>query len=495
MLYSLKNAELYNRDSRGHILCGLDADFPVAWEDIAAENWGGQSSAATVYDVKGLDRLNREELEKLAEDPGLFDWKAIKDERVKQEVLARLLAHARAGFPDLWDKACVGVGAENDHVLVLTLRSPMPQLPLLLLHYTWFPVPMHCLERHGGMLDRSGDWTRPGMAVGNGPFTMHSHRFNDFVEVRKNPLYHGVDGVRLNAVRFLPIVNGFTETRMFFDGKLHVTNNVPPEMSEYARRKGGGQFRQEPYYTTIFYRLNTTRYPLNDVRVRLALSMALDREVLVRDVMRGAGEKAWGFTPPGAGYDTPRMVTEDVEKARQLLAEAGFPGGKGFPHIEIMTTSREVQKTVAEAIQEMWKRNLGIQVDIRTSEWTAYKQAQHTLQYDISSSSWSGDFLDPATFLELWTGHSGNNNTGWKQGEFDALIARAQSSGDMTGRMELLKQAEAAMLREAPVIPLNWAKRSYLMRPEVSGWHPLLLDNHILEKIEMSPATAKGGQP
>lgn len=493
MLYSLENAEAYNRDTRGYILCGLDGQFPARWDDIVAENWSGRPDGRNELERKGLDKLSLAELERLSTDPSLFRWSASVSNDVSDAIVCRLLQHARAGFPDLWAKAKVGVICRGDHELVLKLRAPMPQLPLLLLHYTWFPVPRHSIEANGGMLDRTGAWTRPGKAVGNGPFTMAEHRFNDYVEVRRNPRFHNADRVKLNAVRFLPIVNGFTETRMFFDGKLHVSNNVPPEMSDYAKRKGGDQFRQEPYYTTIFYRLNTTKPPLDDPRVRLALSMALDRKTLADEIARGTGEAAWGFTPPGAGYETPHAVEEDVQRARQLLAEAGYPDGKGFPHIEIMTTSREVQKTMAEAIQEMWKRNLNINVDIRASEWTAYKQAQNTLQYDICSSSWSGDYLDPATFLELWTTHSGNNNTGWASAAFDEQINHARESDVIETRLDHFKQAEAIMLNEAPVIPLNWAKRSYLMRPEVKGWHPLLLDNHIFEEIHLDATAGKGG--
>lgn len=384
-----------------------------------------------------------------------------------------------AGFP--WDQ--VGVTCPDDHTLVLKLRSPMPHLPLLLLHPTWFPVPRHSLEQHGGMLDRTGAWTRPGKAVSNGPFTISKHRFNDYVEVAKNPRFHGVDKVSLNAIRFLPTVNGFTETRMFFGGKIHVTNNVPPEMSDYAGQHAKNAFKQENYYATIFYRLNTLKPPLNDPRVREALSLAVDRNALVRDVVRGAGTSAHGFTPPGAGYDTPRQVSFNPEKARQLLAEAGYPDGKNFPRVEIMTTSREVQKTMAEAIQAMWKQHLGIHIDIRSCEWTAYKFAQNTMQYDISSSSWSGDYLDPSTFIDLWSTQSGNNNTGWASPRFDALLKKARHSGSISERMTSLKTAESVMLKEFPIIPLYWSKRSYLQRPEVKGWNPLLLDNHVPEAI------------
>ena len=162
-----------------------------------------------------------------------------------------------------------------------------------------------------------------------------------------------------------------------------------------------------------------------------------------------------------------------------------------------MTTSREVQKTMAEAIQGMWKKHLGIHVEIRSCEWTAYKFAQNSMQYDLSSSSWSGDYLDPSSFLDLWSAASGNNNTGWSHPEYERLLAESRATGDQTKRMALFARAEVLMLSESPVIPLYWARRSYLKRPEVQGWHPLLLDNHLFEDISLRApqAAGKGERP
>ena len=390
-----------------------------------------------------------------------------------------------------WEE--VGVQTPDKQTLVLGLTEPMPRLPLLLLHSTWFPLPRHVIEAHGGMLDRRSLWTHAEHWVGNGAYVLREHRFNDFLEVAANPLYTRAREVKNRAVRFLPVVNGFTETRMFFDGKMHMTNNVPPETIEAAKRRAPEAYCEDPYYCTIFYRLNTARPPLDDVRVRRALSLAVDREPLVRDVVRGAGRAAYGFTPPGAGYETPPMSParndrERIAEARRLLAEAGFPGGKGFPTLELMTSSREVQKVMAEAIQAMWNKNLGIHVDIRACEWTAYKAAQQNMQYDLSSSSWSGDYLDPATFVDLWRSGGGNNSTGWSNPAFDALLAEAHAASDASSRLAALRGAEGVMLDEVPVIPLYWAKRTYLKSPAVRGWHPLLLDNHPFDAVSVDSA-------
>ncbi len=389
-----------------------------------------------------------------------------------------------------WEE--VGVRTPDERTLALELASPMPHLPLLLLHYTWFPLPRHAVEAHGGMLDRRSLWTRAPYWVGNGAYVLREHRFNDFLEVTANPRYVRAGEVNNRGVRFLPVVNGFTETRLFFDGKMHLTNNVPPEAIDAAKRRAPEAYCEDPYYCAVFYRLNTTRPPLNDVRVRRALSLAVDREPLVREVVRGAGEPASGLTPPGAGYETPPMFpamsdSARLAEARRLLAEAGFPGGRGFPTLELMTSSREVQKVMAEAIQAMWSKNLGIHVDIRACEWTAYKAAQQNMEYDLSSSSWSGDYLDPATFIDLWRAGSGNNCTGWRNPVFDARLAEAHAAADASTRLDALREAEALMLADMPVIPLYWAKRTYLKSPAVRGWHALLLDNHPFDAVSVEP--------
>ncbi|MBQ2380030.1 MAG: peptide ABC transporter substrate-binding protein [Akkermansia sp.] len=403
------------------------------------------------------------------------------------------LAHAEAYNKGECDWQQVGVKALDKHTLQLTLSGPTPHLPRLMLHFTWFPVPAHKVEAMGGMLDRRSLWTRPEHWTGNGAYIIDTHRFNDYLSVKPNPLYLRKDEVKNKGIRFLPIVNGYTETRMYQGGKLHITNNVPPEMLAFARNTNSRDFCQDPYYCAIFYRLNTTRGPLRDLRVRRALHLAIDRDSLVNKVVRGAGKPADVFTPPGAGYaaqppSSPATQAEREALARQLLAEAGYPQGKGFPILELMTTSRDVQRVMAETIQAMWEKVLGIHIDIRSCEWTAYKAAQQNMEYDISSSSWSGDYLDPATFVELWRSGGGNNCTGWGSPECDAALAAARGTGNAEERRAHLQHAEELMLQAQPIIPLYHSERTYLRSTRhVSGWQSRLLDNFPLDAVEVKP--------
>ncbi len=431
------------------------ADFAYAYQRLLHPQFGGKY-AEMLYPLRGAEAYNK----------GRCDW------------------------------ADVGVRVLGERCLQLELAGPTPHLLQLMLHFTWVPLPAHHVEAQGGMLDRRSRWAQLGHWVGNGAYVLASHRVNDHLEVAANPRYWRAAEVKNRGIRFLPVVNGYTETRMFFNGKLHITNNVPPELLEMARERGlaHDSFHQDPYYCTIFYRLNTTRPPLADLRVRRALALAIDRETLVSRVVRGAGKPAFSFTPPGAGYRLkeaePGTQAQREEEARRLLAEAGYEGGKGFPVLELMTTSRDVQRVMAETIQAMWQEKLGIHVDIRSCEWTAYKAAQQNMDYDISSSSWSGDYLDPATFVELWGSSSGNNCTGWGSAACDAALAAARKSSALADRQSHLAQAERAMLEGQPVIPLYWSDRTYLKAPGVTGWHPLLLDNHPLDAVSPTPAPA-----
>lgn len=388
----------------------------------------------------------------------------------------------------------VGVKAVDDYTLKLTLNGPTPHLLQLLLHFTWSPVPAHHVEANGGMLDRRSIWAHPDNWVGNGAYVADDHHLNNYLSVKPNPHYRRKAELKNKGIRFLPIVNGYTETRMYLGGKLHITNNVPPEMISYAAEKAPQDFCRDPYYCTIFYRLNTTRKALKDARVREALSLAIDRDALVNKVVRGAGTPTFNFTPPGADYqaEPPAIAAlsqaERETRARRLLAEAGYANGAGFPTLVLMTTSRDVQRIMAETIQAMWAETLGVHVEIRSCEWTAYKAAQQSMDYDISSSSWSGDYLDPATFVELWRSGGGNNCTGWGNEAFDTLTTTAATTGDAELRRNSLQQAEQLMLKEHPIIPLYHSERTYLRSARhIRGRQPRLLDNFPLDAVEVVP--------
>lgn len=383
------------------------------------------------------------------------------------------------------DFSTVGVKADDDHTLRIKLRGSIPFLPELTKHYTWYPVPRHAVLAHGKMDDPFSEWTKPGNLVSNGPFVLKSWRLNDHIEVEKNPNYWDAATVKLNGIRFLPVVNGYTESRMFFDRQMHLTYALPSELMGYARERFPGEVRSELYLGTLFLRCNITRPGLSDERVRRALCLALDRESLINNVVKGGQQPAGGIVPPFGDYRSPMEIRFDAGEARKLLAEAGFPEGRGFPDLKFLITDRDTAKKLGEAIQAMWRDNLGIRVRIEQMEWGSYLQAQFEKKYDIVMGGWIGDYLDPTTFLDLWTANNGNNNTGWSNREYEALLAKGEHTADPDERLNVLQQSETILLRERPVIPIYWYTTNYLLHSSVKNWNPMLLSHQPYKFIEL----------
>jgi len=380
----------------------------------------------------------------------------------------------------------VGVTAPDSHTLVITTRTPVPFLPELTKHPSWFPVPRHTILAHGGMTEKHTGWTDPGHIVSNGPFILDAWKFNYFISVKKNPRYWDADKVSLRAIRFLPVTNTYTEARMFFDKQLHGTYSLAPEMIEYAHTHSPAALHQEPYLGTFFIRCNVSRPGLTDPRVRRALSLSIDQQAIIRNITKGGQLPAYGFTPPIGNYQAPHAISFDPEKARRLLAEAGFPDGKGFPKISLLTADRDLSKRLSEAFQDMWKKHLGIHISIRQQEWKTHLDTRKKKDYDLLVSSWIGDYPDPVNFLELWIKDGGNNCTSWHSPSYETLLKNAETAPTPDKRLHLLSQAESILLDELPIIPVYYYTTNYLLHPSVKGWHPLILNNHPYKFIHLT---------
>lgn len=385
----------------------------------------------------------------------------------------------------LADFSAVGVKALEQFTLQITLRAPTPYfLSMLAIHYSTWPVNIPAVARHGPVFERGNKWTRPGNYVGNGPFVIESWKVNQLIKVRKNTNYWDADRVKLNGIYFYPTEELNSEERMFRTGLLHKTEAIPPTKIAVYKEKWPEALQLDPYFCTYFYRFNTTRPPMNNVKVRRALSMAIDRESIVKNVTRGGQAPAYHFTFPGvAGYVPRARLTNDLAAARKLLAEAGYPDGKGLTTLEIHFNTQEAHKAVAEAIQQMWKKNLGVEARLVNQEWKVYMDAQHSMNYQISRSAWSGDYLDPNSFLDMFVTGGGNNDTGWSNAEYDRLIAEASRTADMAQRLEIFQRAEELLLAESPIMPIYFYTRVHLLHPSVKGWESNMLDQHPYKSV------------
>ncbi len=387
------------------------------------------------------------------------------------------------------DFSSVGAQAPDPHTLVITLEGPAPYFPGMLKHYTWFPVPRHVVERFGGMTARDTPWARPGNLVCNGPFVLTEWRINHFIAVEKNPLYWDAATTKLSAIHFFPIDNPESEERVFLDGQLHFTYTVPLAKIPHYRQTRPPFFSQHPELACEFYRFNTTRPPFDNARVRQAFALAIDRVALVEQVIRSGHQAATGLTPPGAHpqYQPLDVMRFDPAAAQRLLAEAGFPGGKGIQRLEILTNTSPTARTIAAFFQESWRKHLGVDMGILQQEWQVYIHSQQTLKYDISRAGWVGDYADPFTFLSIWRGHDGNNNTGWSNGRYDELMHAATREADVARRMALMREGEGILLGELPIIPIFWRMNSNLSRPELQNWKHSVISHRCYKALDLVP--------
>jgi oligopeptide transport system substrate-binding protein len=386
------------------------------------------------------------------------------------------------------DFSTVGVKVVDDHTLELHLAYPVPYLPDLIAHASWYPVPKTAVEAYGTMDQRGSRWTRPGNLVGNGPFTLTEWIPNQVITVEKSPTYWDRDNIHLNAVRFYPIESSASEEAAFRAGQLHLTTGVPidklaiyredPELSKV--------FDEHPVLATYYYRFNTRKPPLDDVRVRRALSLAIDREQLVSKVTLGGQVPARALTPPGTGgYTAGDLLKGDVEEARRLLAEAGFPNGEGFPKLEILFNTNDGHRRIAEAIQQMWRQALNVDIGLYNQEAKVQSDSMRDGNYTIARMAWIGDYVDASTFLELMLSDSGNNQTGWANEEYDDLVNQARYAINREERWELYRQAERILMAESPIAPIYFYVNNRLMDPAVKGFHGNLIDIHPYNGISL----------
>ncbi len=381
----------------------------------------------------------------------------------------------------------VGVMATDRHTLKVTLERPTPFFLSILVHFSTFPVHKGTIEAFGAMDRRGSKWTRPENYVGNGPFVLEKWELNKVIVVKKNPLYWDSKTVRLNEVHFYPIDNLATEERMFRAGQLHVTSTIPSEKISVYKKENPEVLEISPYLGTYYYLFNTLREPFTDPRVRQAFAMSIDRGKIVENITKGGQIPAYSFTPPNtAGYTPEAKIIYDIEKARKLLALAGYPNGKDFPETEILYNTSEGHRKIAVAIQQMWKTALNVNVTLTNQDWKVYLSSRKTKNYSIARAGWIGDYADPNTFLDMFVTEGGNNHSGWSNPDYDALILEAGKTVDPKKRFDIFQKAEKLLLDEAPILPIYTYTSLTLISPDVKGWHSNILDHHPYKYVHLS---------
>lgn len=378
----------------------------------------------------------------------------------------------------------VGVKVLDPKTLQLTLRKPTPYFLTIAAHQSWYPVHKASVTAAGDPFRRGTGWTKPEKLVCNGAFTAEEWSPDQRLVVKKNPKYWDAEHNRIDRVEFYPIASPQVEEGLFRTGKMDITYEVLSDRIDTYRREHPEQVRVDPGLESFFVRFNVTNPVLSDKRVRQALSRAIDREAIASSVLRNSKIPAHSLVPPNtAGFTSTAQIPTDYEAARRLLAEAGYPNGKGFPKLEVEMNSDPANLAIFEAIQQMWRKELNIDIGLVQLEYRVYLDNEHRLSYQIHRSRWLGDYNDVTTFTDLFTSNSGNNDTGWKNPEYDRLVDAASSEPDTAKRFGLLQKAEALLLDEAPIAPVYYGTRTFLISPHVKGWVPSLLGIHRYQTV------------
>lgn len=343
----------------------------------------------------------------------------------------------------------LGVAARDAHTLMITLAQPDADFPAKVASGPWIPVQQ---------TDK----------VGNGPFVLTEWKPNQHIAVRTNPHYWDAANVQLDGIRFLAMDNGDTEERAFRAGQLDVTMAVPFTKVAGYRAEQPSRLRSVPLAETRYLVLNATRPPLDDVRVRHALALALDRPALVEKVLL-SGQPAFNFVPAGlGGYSPAERITENIAEARRLLAEAGFPEGRGFPKLELSTWP--VNPAQLEAVQQMWRRELGLEIAIAPREARTHLASLASGDFALAFMTAIPDYDGASDLFTQLTSTHPLNYPHWRNAEFDRLVAAASTTLDPTARNTAYQQAEKLLLKEMPVIPLYFNTQNFLVAPRVKNW-------------------------
>ena len=381
------------------------------------------------------------------------------------------------------DFGTVGLRVTDPQTFEVTLENPTPFFLDLCAFSTLLPVHRATVERHS-------DWaSKPAHFVGNGPFTLREWRPFDRVRLAKNPRYWNAATVAIRSVDVLPASRPNTAFNFYATGlaDLMMDKGLAPTplLGELKKRR---DFHAAPFLGNYFIRFNTKSKAFGDPRVRRAFSLVVDKQDLVTRITRAGERPATSFVPPGAGagYEPPPGYPRDVAAARQLLAEAGYPGGRGFPVVYYLyRADSDLDQDIAVELQSMFRRELGVGIQLARQEWTVYLNSQTTLDYDLSRSSWVGDYNDPNTFLDMFVTGGGNNNTGWSNARFDELIAAAARENDRDRRFAIFREAEKILVTdEAPICPLYYYVGIQFYDPDrLGGIEANLLDEHPIKAM------------
>ncbi|AIY79333.1 peptide ABC transporter substrate-binding protein [Clostridium botulinum] len=374
----------------------------------------------------------------------------------------------------------VGIKAIDDKTLEVTLAAPCSYFLELTAFTCYLPVNKGTVEANKDTWALNAE-----TYVSNGPFKITKYGMKDEIVLEKNENYYDINNIKLDKLNVKLVTEDTSAWASFKTGDFDMVDVVPTSEIEGALADGTG--KNFPLLGTGFYVINVSdsvnaidpnaTKVLQDKRVRKALNLAIDRPSIIKNILKGGQTPATGFVaqgiknPDGSDFaDKKYFKAEgDLEEAKKLLAEAGYPNGEGFPNLVALINPVNPNGDIAQALQDMWKTNLGINVELQSQEWKVFQTTRTAKQYEVAFHSWVGDYIDPMTFLDMWESTSGQNCAGYNNPEYDKLIRAAKVEQDQTKRFEMLHQAEDILMEDMPIIPLNYQVKTKGIKDYVKG--------------------------
>jgi oligopeptide transport system substrate-binding protein len=372
--------------------------------------------------------------------------------------------------------SAVQIQALDPHTFRVTFVGPLPYALAMLTHNAFMVTPTFAVRRYG-----PGQWTKPVHFIGNGPYVLKEWKPQDKVVVVRNPRYWDARNIHLDSITFLAI----EDQSVAYDQYKARETDYATEDSIPTARIDEIRLRKDYHHlagSTVYYFLfNVTRKPFDDVRVRKALAMALDRRELAEQVLKSGEVPTAGFVPAMAGFRTAKGNDFDLDQARRLLAQAGYPGGRGFPRFTLIYNTSARHQTICEWAQQAWKSALGLDVELRNMEWNTFLDTkQKTHEFQVARAGWLADYPDPSNYLDLFKTRAGNNDGLYANPKYDQLLARASAMPPGDVRNRTLEQAESILVdQDQALIPLFFYVNKYLLDDRKwGGIHANAIDIH-----------------
>lgn len=438
----------------------------------AAESWETSEDGLT-WTFHLRDHTWSDGVPVTAED-FVFAWRRMLDPKTAAAYAYYLypIKNARDVNTGRQPVTALGVAARDDKTLVVTLDQPVPFMIEFLTHHTMYPVPRHVVDAKGA------EWSRPGNFVSNGPYVLQSWTPNDRVTLVKNPRFYDAASIKIDVVNYFPTPDGDAALRRLRAGELDTQDPIPPLQIDFLRANMADALKITPTLTVAYASINISRKPFDDVRIREALNLAVERETLVDRIIKLGDLPAYNMIPPGvANYpggvamrfkDMP--FAQRLARAQELMRAAGYGPDKPL-HVRFATTTNAVTRQTIAPLQEMWRK---IYVDlevIQSDTQINYAKLQEG-DFDVGTAGWIADYNDASNFLDILRAGGGNNYGRYSNAKFDALLDQAASERDLAKRGRMLAQAEQTMLDDYPLVFVRFQTQPVIVQPYVKGWIP-----------------------